>query len=181
MIALHDSERSVMEILNKGDKIIIISTINLTKLSRAFITNCYARDALGTMIKFKQKCDHVPTLHTISKTQGQIKMSSSHRSALLAHNNNNRPVLICKADYGTNSSIINKYLHDKWNIEWRSTRHYRQTKFWFPEIDLYKSKQLLNLHRLDFGYTIQFLTGHGWWKQHLVTANLDNKSLCRKC
>ena len=108
-------------------------------------------------------------------------MSSSHRSALSAHNNNNRPVLICKADYGTNSSIINKYLHDKWNIEWRSTRHYRQTKIWFPEIDLYKSKQLLNLDRLDLGYTIQFLTGHGWWKQHLVTANLDNNPLCQKC
>ena len=45
----------------------------------------------------------------------------------------------------------------------------------------YKSEQLLNLDRLELGYTIQFLTGHGWGKQNLVTVNMDNDLLCWKC
>ena len=39
----------------------------------------------------------------------------------------------------------------------------------------------MNISRENLGKSIQFLSGHGWWKKHLTTANLSGNQECRLC
>ena len=68
-----------------------------------------------------------------------------------------------------------------WCNEWSCLRGHRQTQFWFTKLDPILATKLMNMSRENLGKSIQFLSGHGWWKKHLNTANLSGNQECRLC
>ena len=72
-----------------------------------------------------------------------------------------------------------------WDHKWSNSNPTlaEQTKQWFPNIDLLKTKQLLKLSKIGLGLCIQFLTGHNWFLRHkryyLNNPNMD--LTCRLC
>ena len=76
---------------------------------------------------------------------------------------------------------IEAHLNMVWCNEWSRLRGHRQTKFWFTEPDPFLATKLMNMSRENLGKSIQFLSGHGWWKKHLNTANLSGNQECRLC
>ena len=47
--------------------------------------------------------------------------------------------------------------------------------------DPFLANKLMNMSRENLGMSIQFFSGHGWWKKHLTVANLCNDVECRLC
>ena len=56
--------------------------------------------------------------------------------------------------------LIKQSSYKEWNQRWYSTKHYRQTKIWFPSLNRKFSRSLLNLNRTELGLSIQMLSGH---------------------
>ena len=72
-----------------------------------------------------------------------------------------------------------------WDHNWTNSdpTFAEQTKQWFPNIDLSKTKQLLKLTKTGLGLCIQFLTGHNWLLRH-KRYYLNNPHMdltCRLC
>jgi ribonuclease HI len=70
-----------------------------------------------------------------------------------------------------------------WNLQWTTSPHYRQTKIFFPEVDIAKSNHLLRLNREHFGRAIRWLTGHCFLNRHnnLLYPLETSDPLCRLC
>ena len=69
-----------------------------------------------------------------------------------------------------------------WNNRWKNYPHCRQTKIWFPKIDLAKSKLLIRSNRTNLGLAIAMITGHNRLKRHEAIVSRDEiDSLCRMC
>ena len=56
-----------------------------------------------------------------------------------------------------------------------------QTKYWLPRPDSFLATKLLSMSRKHLGYNIQFFSGHGWWRKHLMTAKLSKSDKCWLC
>ena len=76
---------------------------------------------------------------------------------------------------------IEAYLYMVWCNEWSRLSSHRQSKFWFTKPDPILATKLMNMSRENLGKSIQFLSGHGWRKEHLTTANLSGNQECRLC
>ena len=59
----------------------------------------------------------------------------------------------------------------------------RQTKLWFPLINLLLSKKILQLDRIELGRLIRWITGHNFLRRHQNLLDPDNyvTDLCRLC
>ena len=55
---------------------------------------------------------------------------------------------------------IDDFFRKKWNKQWNSYEHARQTKIWFPQPVEKTSSLLLNLDRNRLSTLVQFTTGH---------------------
>ena len=62
---------------------------------------------------------------------------------------------------------IEAHLDMVWCNEWSHLRGHRQTKFWFTKLDPTLATKLMNMSRENLGKSIQFLSGHGWWKKNI--------------
>ena len=82
----------------------------------------------------------------------------------------------------TQRNEIRNYYRRKWDKEWKSYPEARQTKIWFPTLDLKKSSELLKKSRKELSRLVQFFTGHNMLKRHrnLQQGIVDPKS-CRLC
>ena len=60
---------------------------------------------------------------------------------------------------------IDAHLDKLWCSEWTCLRAHRQTKYWFTKPDPILATKLMNMSRENLGKSIQFLSGHGWWKK----------------
>ena len=69
------------------------------------------------------------------------------------------------------------------NQQWHQSPHYRQTKIFFPEINQYKSQQLIKQSRDAFGRAVRWITGHCFLNRHNNLLNpLDFPNAnCRLC
>ena len=71
--------------------------------------------------------------------------------------------------------------YDKlWNQEWQELGSCRQTKRFWPHVDLKVSKSLLKLTKPKLKQVVQLITGHGFNKYHLSLQG-DGDSNCRYC
>ena len=68
-----------------------------------------------------------------------------------------------------------------WNKRWESRGDCRQTKIFFPKVDLKKSSEITKMSRENISRVIRAITGHDFRRKHeaLVTGSTDTQ--CRFC
>ena len=77
---------------------------------------------------------------------------------------------------------IHKYYISKWNTTWSNYKEARQTKIFFPEVNVKMSLALLKKKRKELGILIQFFSGHNNLKYHKnLQEGTDNPESCRLC
>ncbi len=75
------------------------------------------------------------------------------------------------------------YALKEWNKWWQTHQPCRQTKEFFKEVDLKRSKQILKHNRQDIGLLLRWLTGHNFTRYHrsLLDPTGRTPSTCRLC
>ena len=77
---------------------------------------------------------------------------------------------------------IHNALMKEWSKEWRkSSRDFRQTKIFFPDLNSKQSSYLLNLSRKKLGQVIQIISGHNNLNYFENKICKDVNPLCRLC
>ena len=77
---------------------------------------------------------------------------------------------------------IKEAMYKQWKERWLLTNTSRQTKIFFPSINVKKSGAIINLDRQTLGMIIQVLTGHNHLKYHQSKIDaLQQDSSCRFC
>ncbi len=69
-----------------------------------------------------------------------------------------------------------------WNERYKRDPRFRQTKMWFPEVDLPTSKRIMSLSRAELSHAVQVITGHNFLRRH--NSLIDDGatySECRLC
>jgi hypothetical protein len=88
-----------------------------------------------------------------------------------------------------NSAIkdeLKENMTNKWNHRYKSTIDYRQTKVWFPAIDISKSEKLMKHTRPTVGRMARNISGFAFYRrQSAIIAQSRNPPLgdvsCRHC
>ncbi len=72
---------------------------------------------------------------------------------------------------------------DQWNLDWLVNLACRQTKLWFPEVNLALSRKIISLDRETLGRFIRWLTGHNFLRRHqnLLDPDTYPSRTCRLC
>ena len=78
-------------------------------------------------------------------------------------------------------SRIREGLRQEWNTRWQNLTTCRQTKLWFPSLDLSKSKQLMKLSRPSLSILVQAITGHNSLAYHESKLNPGFDPACDLC
>ena len=68
-----------------------------------------------------------------------------------------------------------------WNKRWTKGKDARQTRIYFPKIDLSKSAKIRKMNRNQIGQMIRALTGHDFRKRHEGLVRGIPVSNCRFC
>ena len=76
---------------------------------------------------------------------------------------------------------LNEFIINERNNKWINNEKYRQTKMFFPEVDINKSNQLLNLDRKKLKLMVALITGHCILRKHLSIMGLSDEPTCPKC
>ena len=69
--------------------------------------------------------------------------------------------------------------YQEWCHKWYQTKVGRQTKIWFPSLNIKCSNILTGLPRLELGLVIQMITGHNRLNRHENLCNPDVSPTCR--
>ena len=77
--------------------------------------------------------------------------------------------------------LLKKETYEQWASRWYQCKIGRQTKIWFPSLNIKGSKILASLPRADLGLAIQMLSGHNRLNRHENLCNPEVSPLCRKC
>lgn len=78
-------------------------------------------------------------------------------------------------------ALLLNNLIKEWNDRWQREKYCRQTKLWFPEIDLNVSKKLFKSDRFLYCQLIQIITGHNYLNYHQYNCKKVNSPTCRRC
>ena len=82
---------------------------------------------------------------------------------------------------GSCKAILNEKMLKSWTELWETEDRFRQTKLWFPKLDLTASKSLLTHDRVTYGHLVQLITGHNYLNYHQNNMSRINSPLCRFC
>ena len=77
--------------------------------------------------------------------------------------------------------IIRQASYQEWCHRWYYSKIARQTKIWFPSLNLKSPLLLINLPRMELGLVIQMITGHNRLNRHENLCNQDVSPTCRFC
>lgn len=85
--------------------------------------------------------------------------------------------------------IISEHIITRWNNYWINHPDLRQSKLFFPKIDLKKSSELYKTDKSTFSALVRWISGHCFLKRHnyLIRQNVITESdeatdpLCRLC
>ena len=77
--------------------------------------------------------------------------------------------------------LIKQSSYKEWSQRWYSTKHYRQSKIWFPSLNRKFSRSLMNLNRSELGLSIQILSGHNRLNYQESKIDTSVNSSCRFC
>ena len=78
-------------------------------------------------------------------------------------------------------SFLNTALLDYWTATWQARPDCRQTKIWFPKVDLLKSAKVVSRNRDEISGLVQILTGHNFMNRHNHVIDQDEPAECRLC
>ena len=137
----------------------------------------------ASIIRNAHLANFIKTLNKINFKLGLYTIVSGHKFDWLqyaSHNTINQELFIAP-DKKTIIPTIASYLNDQWYTEWADLRGHAQTKYWLPKPDSFLATKLLQMSRKHLGINIQFFSGHGWWRKHLLIAKLSKVDLCWLC
>jgi hypothetical protein len=72
-----------------------------------------------------------------------------------------------------------KVVENRWEQEWNSYGHARQTKLFFPHVKNKNTHDISNLGRIRLGKMIRVFTGHNALYYHRHNINNEISSICR--
>ena len=79
------------------------------------------------------------------------------------------------------NNTITSYVYQIWADRWDEKKDSRQTRIFFPEINLSKSRELTKLSKDNLGKVIRAITGHDFRKRHTSILEKTNDNICRFC
>ena len=136
-----------------------------------------------SIVRNAHLANFIKTLNKIKIQIGLYTIVSGNKFDWLqyaSHNTINQELFIAP-DKKTIIPTIVSYLNDKWYNDWSDLNGHAQTKYWVPQPDPFLATKLLQMSRKHLGFSIQFFSGHGWWRRHLMTARLSKVDQCRLC
>ena len=135
------------------------------------------------IIRNEHLANFINTLNSIKVKTGMYTIVTGLKSDWLQYANHNtiHQVLTLAPDKKTINPTIELFLNDLWFKSWDDITGHAQTKYWLPRPDSFLATKLLTMSRKHLGFNIQFFTGHGWWRKHLMTAKLSKSDKCRLC
>ena len=137
----------------------------------------------NSIIRNEHLANFIITLNAIKVKIGLYTIVSGLKSDWLqyASHNTTYQELSLAPDKKSIIPTIESFLNDKWYKSWDDLAGHAQTKYWLPRPDPYLATKLLQMSRKHLGFNIQFFSGHGWWRKHLMTAKLSKSDKCRLC
>ena len=80
-------------------------------------------------------------------------------------------------------NIIKDHCLSCWKTEWTRNIACRQTKIFFPDINLKYSRIIMSFDRLTLGKCIRWITGHNFLRrhQHIIDPETFSSPTCRLC
>ena len=135
--------------------------------------NAHLANFIGTLNKIKAKTG----LYTIVPLFLVRNMTGYNMLADTPH----LQELVIAPNKSTINPSIDSILIEQWSTEWSDLKGHDQTKYWLPKPDSFLALKLMQMSREYLGKSIQFFSGHGWWKKHLKIANLSNDDECWLC
>ena len=135
------------------------------------------------VIRNEHLANFIITLNSIKVKTGMYNIVTGLKSDWLQYANHNTiyQELILASDKKTINPTIEAFLNVQWYKQWDDISGHAQTKYWLPRPDSFLATKLLSMSRKHLGYNIQFFSGHGWWRKHLMTAKLSKSDKCRLC
>ena len=135
------------------------------------------------IIRNEHLANFINTLNSIKDKLGMYTIVTGLKSDWLQYANLNTiyQELSLAPDKKTIIPTIESFINDKWFKSWDDLAGHAQTKYWLPRPDPFLAIKLLKMSRKHLGYNIQFFSGHGWWRKHLMTAKLSKSDKCRLC
>ena len=205
----HEDGLFIRAILTKDNIVIINNTFNIFGISNVATATIASADqvckqyllharkgdsficALGDghhgvripVIRNEHLANFIITLNSIKVKTGMYNICTGLKSDWLQYANHNsiHQELSLAPDKKTINPTIEAFLNAQWYKQWDDIIGHAQTKYWLPRPDSFLATKLLSMSRKHLGYNIQFFTGHGWWRKHLMTAKLSNSDKCRLC
>ena len=205
----HDDGLFIRAILMKDNIIMINNTFKILGTSNVAIATIASADqvcnqyliharkgdsficALGNghhgvripVIRNEHLANFIITLNSIKVKTGMYNIITGLKSDWLQYANHNTisQELILASDKKTINPTIEAFLNVQWYKQWDDISGHAQTKYWLPRPDSFLATKLLSMSRKHLGYNIQFFSGHGWWRKHLMTAKLSKSDKCRLC
>ena len=135
------------------------------------------------IIRNEHLANFINTLNSIKVKTGMYTIVTGLKSDWLQYANHNtiHQELTLAPDKKTINPTIESFLNDLWFKSWDDIAGHAQTKYWLPRPDSFLATKLLTMSRKHLGFNIQFFSGHGWWRKHLMTAKLSKSDKCRLC
>ena len=129
----------------------------------------------NSIIRNEHLANFISTLNAIKIKIGLYTIVTGLKSDWLqfASHNTTYHELFLAPDKKSIIPTIESFLNDKWYKSWDDLAGHAQTKYWLPRPDPYLATKLLQMSRKHLGFNIQFFSGHGWWRKHLMTAKLS--------
>ena len=88
-------------------------------------------------------------------------------------------------DFDWAKNMVKNYFYNSWDKEWKAVNDpaptCRQTRRFWPQIDLAASRSLSTLDRTALSHAIQILTGHGYTNYHQRIVGTVAEEECRFC
>ena len=135
------------------------------------------------IIRNEHLANFITTLNAIKVKIGLYTIVTGLKSDWLQYASHNTIYheLSLAPDKKTIIPTIESFINEKWFKSWDDLAGHAQTKYWLPRPDPFLASKLLQMSRKHLGFNIQFFSGHGWWRKHLMTAKLSKSDKCRLC
>ena len=79
------------------------------------------------------------------------------------------------------SSEVNAKMEELWKIRWEQGKDARQTRIFFPTINLSKSKKIRKMNRKNVSNMVRAITGHDFRRRHQTLMEGEGNNMCRLC
>ena len=86
---------------------------------------------------------------------------------------------------GSSNKVISTQVNEKiialWDERWKSGKDARQTRIFFPSVNLSKSKKIRKMNRKDISNMVRAITGHDFRRRHQALMEGGGTTECRLC